>query len=85
VSREGARSEKREETAPAAGTPLWIGALYFLGAVGAVLLGFLVLLKLAAAYVWDNAPSFDPSMPAIVVWGGLIALAIGTWIVRSRR
>jgi hypothetical protein len=84
VSREGAGSgQAKDRPAPAAGTPIWVGVLYFLGGLGGVLLGFLVLMRLGRA-VWDNVPTYDLSLPLVVFWSALAVFALGTWIWRRQ-
>jgi hypothetical protein len=82
VSREGAPS-KQPEVVHEAGTPIWVGIVYFLGAVGAILLAFLLGLKLAAAWFWEGAPSYAISFPAFL-WGALAVFALGLWVSRRR-
>ncbi len=63
---------------------MWIGIVYFLGAVGAIMLAFLLVMQLAAAFFWDDAPDFDASIPLVVLWGGLTLAALALWASRRR-
>lgn len=84
MSREGAGAGTQEHTRPA-GTPMWIGVLYFLGAVGAIALGFLLGMKLVESVFWDDAPAYDVSLPLVVLWGGLFVAAAVVWVARRNR
>ena len=85
MSREGADA-KRSKQPPAAGTPIWVWAVYALGLTAAAIFAFSVLFALGAVVLSDDVPvSLNVSAPAIVLWGGLILAAAVTWIVRRRQ
>jgi hypothetical protein len=88
VSRGGAPAERERAgagaVAPAAGTPIWVGVLYFLGALGALGLGFLVALKLVEALFWESAPDYDVSVPLVVLWTAVVVAAVVVWARRRR-
>jgi hypothetical protein len=85
VSREGA-SVKKEKMPPAAGTPIWVWLVYALGIMAAAIFAFSVLFTLGALLLSDDVPvTYDISTPAIVLWGGLVVAAAGTWYVRRRQ
>jgi hypothetical protein len=85
VSREGAGGGK-PQTAPAAGTPIWVWVVYVFGILAAAIFAFSVLFTLGAVLLSDDvAVSYDVSTFAIVLWGGLILAAVVTWIVRRRQ
>lgn len=85
MSREGA-GEKKPKAAPAAGTPIWVWLVYGLGTLAAVVFAFSLLFTAGAYLLSDDVPvTLDVSTPAIVLWGGLIVVAVVTWLVRRRR
>jgi hypothetical protein len=85
VSREGA-AQKKVKPQPAAGTPIWVWLLYGLGILAAAIFVFSILFTLGALLLSDDVPvSYDVSIPAMVLWGGLIAAAAVTWYVRRRQ
>ncbi len=60
--------------------------VYALGIVAAVIFAFSVLFTLGAVVLSDDVPvSYDLSVPAIVLWGGLMLAALAVWISRRRR
>jgi len=83
VSREGAR--RPADTAPTGGTPIWVWVVYGLGILATTIM-VASLLFVAGAYIAsDDVPvTFSTSWMAIVLWGGLIVRAIGTWLSRRR-
>jgi LPXTG-motif cell wall-anchored protein len=90
MSREGAPA-KREKTdaaarVSAAGTPIWVWLVYGLGLLAAVIFLFSALFTLGALVLSDDVPvTYDVSLPAILLWGGLMLAAAALWIVRRRR
>ncbi len=63
---------------------VWV--VYVLGILAATIFVFSMLFTLGALVLSDDVPvTYDLSVPALVVWGGLVVLAAGTWIVRRRR
>ncbi|HUG65299.1 MAG TPA: hypothetical protein VMK83_08785 [Gaiellaceae bacterium] len=85
MSREGAGG-KKEQAAPAAGTPIWVWLVYGLGILAAVIFVFSLLFTAGAYLLSDDVPvTLDISTPAIILWGGLIMAAAVTWFVRRRQ
>ena len=85
MSREGA-GDKTQKPPPAAGTPIWVWVVYSLGLLAAAIFAFSILFTAGAYVLSDDVDvTFDVSTPAIVVWGGLMALAGGLWIWRRRK
>lgn len=85
MSREGAPSQK-PKAQPAAGTPIWVWLVYVLGILAAAIFAFSLLFTLGALVLSEDVPvTYDISAPAIVLWGGLILVAVATWIVRRRQ
>ncbi len=85
MSREGA-GRKPEATASSGGTSILVWVVYVLGILAATIFVFSLLFTLGALVLSDDVPvTYDLSVPALVVWGGLVVLAAGTWIVRRRR
>jgi hypothetical protein len=83
LSRQGARQERTE---PTGGTPIWVWLVYGLGILAAVVVVGSVLFTAGAFISTDDAPvALNVSAPGIVLWGGLIVLAVATWLVRRRR
>ena len=70
---------------PAGGTPIWVWVIYGIGILAATIFVFSILFTVGA-YVLsgDVEVTFDISVLAIVVWGGLIAGAVGLWLWRRR-
>ena len=87
MSREGAPEQLRKKQAPpAAGTPIWVWVVYAFGLFAAVVFAFSLLFTAGALFLSDDVPvSARFSAPAAILWGGLIVLAGGTWLVRRRR
>ena len=71
---------------PTGGTPIWVWVVYALGILAAAIFVFSILFT-AGAYLLseDIEVTFDVSTVAIVLWGGLMALAVGVWIWRRRQ
>jgi len=71
---------------PAGGTPIWVWVVYSLGMLAAAIFVFSILFTAGAYFLSDDVEvTFDVSTLAIVLWGGLIALAGGLWIWRRRQ
>ncbi len=90
MSREGAPAERERASeraaARASGTPIWVWIVYALGIFAGVIFAFSVLFTLGAFLLSDDIPlSYDVSIPAIVLWGGMLLVAIALWVVRRRR
>ena len=85
MSREGAPS-KQPTSQPAAGTPIWVWVVYAFGILAGAIFVFSALFTLGALVLSNDVPvGTDVSTPAIVLWGGLIVVALVTWVVRRRR
>ena len=85
MSRAGAEANKPKPP-PAAGTPIWVWVVYVLGILAAAIFAFSLLFTLGALLLSDDVPvTYDISTPAIVLWGGLIVVAVATWVVRRRQ
>ena len=71
---------------PTGGTPIWVWVVYALGILAAAIFVFSILFT-AGAYLLseDIEVTFDVSTVAIVLWSGLMALAVGVWIWRRRQ
>jgi hypothetical protein len=87
VSRADAPDQQRKTQAPpAAGTPIWVGALYVLGVIAAVVIAFSLLFTAGTLFLPDDvAVSYRFSTPAAIVWTAIALLALGTWVARRRR
>jgi len=85
VSRDGAPS-KQPKSQPAAGTPIWVWVVYAFGIFAGAIFVFSALFTLGALVLSNDVPvATSFSVPAIVLWGGLIVAAVVTWIVRRRQ
>ena len=85
MSREGAPSNKPKPP-PAAGTPIWVWLLYGLGILAAAIFAFSLLFTLGARLLSDDVPvGYDFSLPATILWGGLVLAAVVTYVVRRRQ
>ncbi len=85
MSREGA-SDQKSKPPRAAGTPVWVWVVYGLGILAAAIFVFSVLFTLGAVLLSDDvAVTYDVSALALVLWGGLMFLAVATWALRRRR
>jgi len=85
VSREGSPS-KQPKSQPAAGTPIWVWLVYGLGILAAAIIVFSVLFTLGARLLSDDvAVGYDFSLPATILWGGLVLAALVTYVVRRRQ
>ena len=68
------------------GTPIWVWLVYGLGIVAAVILAFSLLFTFGAVTLSEDQPvSYDVSIPAFVLWGGMVLAALVTLVVRRRR
>jgi len=61
---------------------VWV--VYGLGILAALVLIASALFS-AGGYFGSDDTSVDVSPVAVVVWGGLVALAVATWLWRRRR
>ena len=85
MSRDGAPSKQSKPERPA-GTPIWVWVIYAFGILGAAIILFSVLFTLGAALLARDVPvSYDFSVPATILWGGLLLAAVVTWVVRRRQ
>ena len=75
---------RRAQPAVRAGTPIWVWVVYALGVLAALILIASALFT-AGGYFGSDDTTVDVSPLALVVWGGLVALAIATWLVRRLR
>jgi hypothetical protein len=63
---------------------VWV--VYALGIVAASIFAFSALFTAGALLLSDDVPvTFDVSVLAFVLWGGLFVLAAVTWYVRRRQ
>lgn len=84
MSRQGAPSNQPRPQ-PAAGTPIWVWLVYGLGILAAAIFVFSLLFTLGAAVLSEDVPvAYDVSWLAIALWGGFVAAALVTWLVRRR-
>ena len=68
------------------GTPIWVWVVYAFGILGAAIFVFSILFTAGAYFLSDDVDvTFDVSMLAIVLWGGLMVLAGGLWLYRRRQ
>lgn len=81
-----ARLPRDRTVSPAGGgTPILVWVVYVLGILAATIFVLSVLLVLGAYLASDEVPvGFDVSVPAVILWGALVALAAGTWVWRRR-
>jgi len=71
---------------PTGGTPIWVWGVYALGILAAAIFVFSILFTAGAYFLSDDVDvTFDVSTIAIVLWGGLMALAGGLWMWRRRQ
>jgi len=86
MSRPTQRSKDVTTASPRAGTPIWVWVVYSLGILAAAIFVFSILFTAGAYFLSDEVDvTFDVSVLAIVLWGGLMALAGGLWIWRRRQ
>ncbi len=67
------------------GTPIGVWVIYALGLLAATVFVVSALLTAGAYLLSDIDVNLDISPLAIVVWGGLVALAAATWLWRRSR
>ena len=67
-----------------AGTPIWVWVVYALGVLAALIFMASALFT-AGGYFGSDDTTVDVSPVALVVWGGLVALAVATWLARRMR
>jgi len=71
---------------PTDGTPIWVWVVYSLGILAATIFLFSILFTAGAYFLSDDVDvTLDVSTLAIVLWGGLMALAGGVWVWRRRQ
>ena len=80
------QQQKEKPPAGTGGTPIWVWLVYAVGILAASILLFSVLFTLGALLLSNDVPvEANVSVLAIVLWGGLCAIAGGLWIYRRRR
>jgi hypothetical protein len=68
------------------GTPIWVWLVYAVGILAASILVFSALFTLGAYVLSNDVPvTFDVSIPAFVLWGGLTLIAAVVFLRRRRR
>ncbi len=72
---------REEPTTRARRTPVLVWIVYGLGLLAALILIASALFT-AGGYFGSDDTAVDVSPVAIVVWGGLLALAVATWLTR---
>ena len=72
---------REEPTTSARRTPVLVWIVYGLGLLAALILIASALFT-AGGYFGSDDTAVDVSPLAIVVWGGLLALAVATWLTR---
>ena len=87
MSREGAPSQQpKPKPTPAAGTPIWVWVIYAFAILGGAITMFSVLFTLGAALLASDIPvSYDFSLPATILWSGLVLVGVVTFVVRRRQ
>jgi uncharacterized membrane protein len=84
VSRAGAPDQQRKTQAPpAAGTPIWVWVVYGLGVLAGLIFVLSVLFTAGAHFLGGSGYRTSPL--AFVIWGVLLLIAVGTWVLRRRR
>ncbi len=83
MSREGAPEKRTAKAPPAAGTPIWVWVVYAAGILGAGIVVFSVLFSAGAHFL--GGASVGVSVRGSVLWGGLILVAVVTWLARRKR
>ena len=84
MSRAGAPDQQRKTQAPpAGGTPIWVWVVYGLGVLGGLIFVLSALFTAGAHFLGGSGYRTSPL--AFVLWGGLLLLAVATWLVRRRR
>lgn len=83
MSRGGVQRDKSADATPAGGTPIWVWLVYALGALGGTILVASGLFVLGAYIASDDVPvTTSVSLPALVLWGGLVLVALVVWLRR---
>ena len=72
---------RSEPTVSARRTPVVVWIVYGLGVLAALILIASALFT-AGGYFGSDDTTVDVSPLALVVWGGIVALAVATWLVR---
>ena len=74
---------RTHNVAPTRGRPVLVWVVYGLGTLAALVL-ILSALFSAGGYFGSEDTTVDVLPAAVVVWGGLVALAVVTWLWRRR-
>jgi hypothetical protein len=83
VSREGAQRDKAPDSVPVGGTPIWVWLVYGLGLLGGTILVASGLFVLGAYIGSDDVPvTTSVSIPALILWGGLVLAAVVLFLRR---
>ena len=86
MSRPTLRTKDGTNPSRPGGTPLWVWVVYSLGILAAAIFVFSILFTAGAYFLSSDVDvTFDVSVLAIVLWGGLMALAGGLWVWRRRQ
>ena len=80
MSRGGA---ERTEPAVKAGTPIWVWVVYGLGLLAGLIFALSALFTAGAHFLGGSGYRTSPL--AFVLWGAVLLIAVGTWLVRRRR
>ncbi|HXG76231.1 MAG TPA: hypothetical protein VNJ53_06650 [Gaiellaceae bacterium] len=84
MSRGGAPSSRKTPEEAGGGTPVWVWLVYGLGLLaGTILLGS-ILFSLGASLGEDTEVEYDVSVPALLLWGGIVLAALVVWLRRRR-
>ena len=75
---------RTQPASPGRSRPVLVWVVYGLGILAALVLIASALFS-AGGYFGSDDTSVDVSPVAVVVWGGLVALAVATWLWRRRR
>ncbi len=68
------------------GTPIWVWIVYGLGLFAATIFVVSILFTLGAYVLSDDVPvTANVSIPAIVLWSAICAVAGGLFLYRRRR
>jgi hypothetical protein len=75
-------AKPKEPVETGGGTPIWVMLVYALG----LMAGGIIVLSLAfAGVVYASGDSdFEVNVPAIVLWGAIVAVAAGVLVWRRR-
>jgi hypothetical protein len=77
------RYVRPKEPPPDPGTPVWVWLIYALGLVAGALL-VLSLAWVAVVSMSSEDTTYDVNVPALVLWGVLVAAAAATLVWRRR-